>query len=213
MKALFVSLFLFLAIAGYSQKKEYLFNGKNLKGWTVCVKDQSVKPEDLFYVKDGVIETPGSPAGYIRTKKVYSNYMLHAEFRYPEKEGNSGVMIHTNLPDEVWPAHYQCQLKHLHVGDFIVMGVGLKATVAGKEYVSTEKERPVAQMFQQPNEKPAGEWNSCDITCKGNTIEIRINGVLQSKATDCSLTSGTIGFQSEQGKIQFRNIWIQKIGK
>lgn len=211
MNTLFVSLFMFLAIAGYPQKRVTLFNGKNLKGWTIYVKDQSVKPENLFFVKDGVIETTGKPAGYIRTKKVYSNYKLHAEFRFPEKAGNSGIMIHTNLPDEIWPAHFQCQLKHLHVGDFIVLGVGLKATVNGKEYISTEKERPVVPMFQESSEKPIGEWNSCDITCTGNTIEIRINGVLQSKAANCSLTSGTIGFQSEQGQIQFRNIWIEKM--
>jgi hypothetical protein len=211
MKTFFVYLLLFLAITGYPQKKESLFNGKNLKGWIIYVKDQAVKPGNLFYMKDGVIETPGNPAGYIRTRKVYSNYKLHAEIRFPEKAGNSGVMIHTNLPDEIWPAHFQCQLKHQHVGDFIVMGVGLKATVAGKEYVSTEKERPVVPMFGESSEKPIGEWNSCDIACTGNSIEIRINGVLQSKATNCSLTSGTIGFQSEQGKIQFRNIWIEKI--
>lgn len=204
-------MFLFLAVAGYAQKKNYLFNGKNLNGWTVYVKDRSVKPVNLFYVKDGVIETPGKPAGYIRTKKVYSNYKLHAEFRFPEKAGNSGVMIHTNLPDEIWPAHFQCQLKHLHVGDFIVMGVGEKATVEGKEYVSTEKDRPVVPMFQESSEKPIGEWNSCDITCTGNTIEICINGILQSKATNCSLSGGTICFQSEQGQIQFRNIWLVKL--
>lgn len=211
MKALFVSLLLFVAITGYPQKKENLFNGKNLKGWVIFVKDRSVKPEDLFYVKDGVIETPGKPVGYIRTRKVFSNYKLHAEFRYPEKEGNSGVMIHTSGPDQIWPAHYQCQLKHQNVGDLIVLGVGLRATVDGKEYVSTEKEKPVAPKFQESSEKPIGEWNTCDITCTGNTIEIRINGVLQSKATHCSVAGGTIGFQSENGKIQFRNIWLKKI--
>jgi hypothetical protein len=61
------------------------------------------------------------------------------------------------------------------------------------------------------NEKPAGEWNSFDITCKGNTVEIKVNGLLQNVATNCSLTKGGIGLQAEGSKIQFRNLWIEKI--
>ncbi len=211
MKPLLIAALVFLAHAGFSQKKELLFNGKNLKGWTIFVKDQTIKPENLFYVKDGVIETVGVPAGYIRTKKVYSDYRLHVEWRYPDKEVNSGVMIHTNGPDQIWPSHYQCQLKHLDVGDIIVLGVGVRATVGGKEYISTEKEKPVAAKFHEPNEKKSGEWNSYDITCKGNTIEVDVNGLLQNKATNCTVTSGSIGLQAEGCKIQFRNIWVEKL--
>lgn len=210
-KIIFVSLFLFLAISGFSQKKESLFNGKNLKGWIIYVKDPTIKPENYFYVKDGVIETVGVPTGYIRTKKAYSNYRLHVEWRFPEKPVNSGVFIHTNGPDQIWPAHYQCQLKDQNAGDFIVNATGEKATVRGTEYVGTEKVKPIAPKMHESNEKKAGEWNSYDITCKGSTVEIKVNGLLQNKATDCSMTSGYIGLQGEGCKIQFRNIWIEKI--
>ena len=61
------------------------------------------------------------------------------------------------------------------------------------------------------NEKKAGQWNSYDIVCKGNTIEIKVNGVLQNIATKCNETKGGIGLQAEGSKIQFKNIWIQKL--
>jgi len=211
MKTIFISMFMLLAIAGFSQKKQPLFNGKNLKGWTIYVGDPKVNPEKFFYVKDGMIETVGVPAGYLRTKKEYSNYRLHVEWCYPEKPTNSGILLHTNGPDKIWITHYQAQLKHGNAGDFIVHGVGEKATVRDSVYVSTEKVKPVVPKLHPSNEKPAGEWNSYDITCKGNTVEVKVNGLLQNVATNCSLTKGGIGLQAEGSKIQFRNIWIEKI--
>ena len=73
MKNILVVVLLFVSFAGFAQKKESLFNGKDLKGWTIWVSDPTIAPEKFFYVKDGVIETPGVPMGYLRTKKVYSN--------------------------------------------------------------------------------------------------------------------------------------------
>lgn len=211
MKTILISLFMFLAVAGFSQKKQSLFNGKDLKDWTIFVGDSSIKPENFFYVKDGVIETVGVPAGYLRTKKEYSNYRLHVEWRYPEKPTNSGILVHTNGPDKIWISHYQAQLKHQNAGDVVVHGVGEKATIRGVEYVSTETVKPVVPKDNLTNEKPAGEWNSYDITCKGNTVKIKVNDLLQNTVTNCSLTKGGIGMQAEGSKIQFRNIWIEKI--
>lgn len=213
MKAILISVLMFVAISGFCQKKQSLFNGKDLKGWTIYVEDPKVNPANFFYVADGMIETVGVPVGYLRTKKQYSNYRLHVEWRYPEKPTNSGVFLHTNGPDKIWVSHYQAQLKHENAGDFIVHGVGEKATIRDSVYFSTETVKPVVPKIKPSNEKPAGEWNSYDITCKGNTVEIKVNGELQNVATNCSLTKGAIGLQAEGSKIQFRNLWIEKIGK
>jgi len=211
MKTLFLVLLVTFSLTGFSQKKEMLFNGKNLNGWTIFVSDSTIKPTSFFYVKNGVIETPGVPTGYLRTKKEYENYRLHVEWCYPEKPTNSGVFIHTVGPDKIWPRHYQCQLKHLSAGDFIIQDVGLSATVRDTVYVSTEKVKPIAAKMKPSSEKKAGEWNSFDIVCKGNTVEVKVNGVLQNYATNCSVSKGGIGLQAEGSKIQFRNIWIERI--
>lgn len=211
MKAILISIFLFTSVVGFSQKKELIFNGKDLNDWVIYVGDSTINPDQFFYVNDGMIETVGVPAGYIRTKKEYSNYRLHVEWFYPEEPTNSGILLHANGPDKIWISHYQAQLKHLNAGDFIVHGVGEHATIRDTVYVSTETLKPVIPKNNPTNEKPAGEWNSFDITCKGNTVEIKVNGLLQNTATNCSLTKGSIGFQAEGSKIQFRNIWIEKI--
>lgn len=211
MKTSLILIFVFLGFAGYAQKKQSLFNGKNLKGWTVFVDDQTVNPEQYFYVQDGMIETVGNPVGYLRTKKEYANYRLHVEWCYPEIPTNSGILLHTNGVDKIWVSHFQAQLKHENAGDFIVHGVGEKVTIGGNLYTSTEEVKPVIPKLHPSNENKAGQWNVYDIICKGNTVEIKVNGLLQNVATNCSLSKGFIGLQAEGSKIQFRNLWIEKL--
>ncbi|WP_340113136.1 3-keto-disaccharide hydrolase [Maribellus mangrovi] len=211
MKKLLFVLLLSGIFTACSDSKEYLFNGKDLDNWVIYLEDDSILPENFFYVKNGVIETPGVPLGYARTKKEYSNYKLHVEWRYPEEPVNSGVMLHVNPPDMIWIEHYQGQLKYLNAGDFIVHGVNNKATLNDTVYTSTETEKPLIPKMQPTNETPAGEWNSYDIVCKDDTIELYVNGLLQNVATDCSTTKGSIGLQAEGSKIQFRNMYIEPL--
>ena len=211
MRTILISVFLMLIVASCTEKKESLFNGKNLDGWTIFVDESIISPDDFFYVNDGMIECVGVPMGYLRTIKEYSDYHLHLEWRYPEEPTNSGVFLHTSGPDLIWPAHYQGQLKFENAGDFIVHGVGERATIGGEVYVSSDTLKPVVPKLNPTNEKPAGEWNSYDIICEGNTVELRVNGLLQNTATNCSLTKGGIGLQAEGSKIQFRNLWIKPL--
>lgn len=211
MKTVLSTLFIVFAFNVCAEKKQPLFNGKNLDGWSIHLSDSSITPEEFFYVKDGYIETIGVPVGYLRTDDEFENYTLHIEWRYPEKPTNSGIFVHTNGPDLIWPGHYQGQLKHQNAGDFIVHGVGMKATLADSVYTSTETVKPLIPKLNPSNEKPAGEWNSYDIICNGNTITLKVNGVVQNVATDCSVSKGGIGLQAEGSKIQYRNLWVKKI--
>jgi hypothetical protein len=199
-----------LIISSCSDKREMLFNGKNLDGWTIYVEDESINPDEYFYVKDEMIETVGKPIGYARTNKEYENYKLHVEWRYPEKPTNSGVFVHVKGDDKIWISHYQGQLKYENAGDFIIHGVE-SATLDGKVYTSTEDDKPLISKMYPTNEKAAGEWNTYEIICKGNTIELHVNGLLQNVATNCSVTKGGIGLQAEGSKIQFRNLWVESI--
>ncbi|XOV94809.1 MAG: DUF1080 domain-containing protein [Bacteroidota bacterium] len=193
-------------------KREVLFNGENLDGWDIYIENDSLTPEQFFYVTEGVIETVGVPMGHLRTKKEYSNYKLHVEWRYPAEPTNSGVYLHTSGSDAAIPNHFQGQLKYQNAGDFIVSGVGLTATIQDSVCTSTPDVRPLIAKLHPSNEKEAGDgWNSYDITCKGNTIELSVNGLLQNVATNCSVSSGAIGLQAEGSRIQFRNIWLEPL--
>ncbi|GAF84490.1 unnamed protein product, partial [marine sediment metagenome] len=116
--------------------------------------------------------------------------------------GNSGVLLHMSEPDTVWPRSIECQLKAGQAGDFVTFqGVRFKELVEGR----------VLEKKAESSEKSPGQWNSYDITCRGNTIRVFVNGVLQNEATETTVSSGKICLQSEGRPIEFRNIYIESL--
>lgn len=210
MKNLFLLTMVTLLFVACTSEREMLFNGKNLDDWTIYVKDSAMNPDEYFYVNDGMIETVGKPVGYARTNKEYENYKLHVEWRYPEEPTNSGILVHVKGDDKIWVSHYQGQLKYQNAGDFIIHGIE-SATLNDTVYTSTEDDKPLIPKIHPTNENPAGEWNTYEIICKGSTIELYVNGLLQNTATNCSTTKGGIGLQAEGSKIQFRNLWVETL--
>ena len=47
--------------------------------------------------------------------------------------------------------------------------------------------------------------------CRGNTVVIRVNGILQNEAAGTSVDSGAIGLQAEGKVVEFRRIYIQPL--
>jgi hypothetical protein len=183
-----------------------LFNGKNLSNWTFFLKDQTVDPVNVFTVKDGVINISGNPFGYMRTKEKYSDYKLHVEWRWPVEATNSGVFVHGQEPDAIWLKCIECQLMAGNAGDFVCMnGADINER--------SDKTKAVVKKKSESNEKPVGEWNTMEVTCNGNIIEVYVNGVLQNKGTNSNISSGSICLQSEGKDIQFRNVFITKLKK
>ena len=60
-------------------------------------------------------------------------------------------------------------------------------------------------------EKPLGEWNTMEITCRGNEIEVKVNGYLVNQAKSLSQQCGAIALQSEGTPIEYRNIKLAKL--
>ncbi len=143
--------------------------------------------------------------GFIATTAPHSNFRLHAEWRWPGKPGNGGVLVHISSEpkDRAWPLCYQIQLKSQAVGDLLPMA---GATFAEPLTSAPGAATLIKARVAPDSEKPAGEWNICDITCRGDTIEVVINGVVQNRITGCSLTAGTVGFQFEGTPFALRHV-------
>lgn len=209
---LFLGLF-FLLFSCSTDKKIELFNGQDLDNWNIIVDSEDGEPKDLFYVEDGVMNTLGDPFGYIRTKESYSNYKLHVEWRWVEEPANSGVLINVQGPELIFPHCVEAQLMNGRAGDIVLMGRGAAISVKDSTYtVTSDENRYLAiQKFEESSEKPAGEWNSYDITNMDGNLELVVNGVLQNTGTGMTLTEGSIALQSEGGPLQFRNIYLQPL--
>jgi hypothetical protein len=177
-----------------------LFNGRDLEGWHIYL-EADADPKNVWKVQDGEIWCTGNPTGFLRTKQEYSDYKLVLEWRWPEKPGNSGVLLHMGGEEKIWPLCMEAQLMHKRAGDFVGMGYTFNENKAKKGgFIS------YTPHMSDPSEKELGEWNKYEITCKGDTIEATINGELQNKATGVNISKGYIGLQSEGVPIMFRNI-------
>ena len=140
MKKIITTLFLLIAISSIAQKKYkpgkwiQLFNGKNLKGWTVKIKDHPVNDNfgNTFRVENGVMKVSydqydgkfKEQFGHIFYKKQFSAYLLVVEYRFTGdqiKDGpgwairNSGMMLHGQSPesmvlDQDFPISLEAQL-------------------------------------------------------------------------------------------------------
>ena len=179
-----------------------LFNHKDFSGWTFCMKDQA-DPLATWSVTNGVIHCTGKPTGYLRTTGVYSNYFLTVEWRFVKiapKADNTGILVHIQPGDKVWPQCIQVQGKHTRQGDLFLME-GAEA----KEHRGLDKNTPVP-LRGDSVENPVGEWNKAETICLHHQVVSFINGKFVNEVTECTINDGFIGIQSEGGDIEIRSI-------
>jgi hypothetical protein len=207
---LFSAFFILAFTSTFAQKKEKFvveqsfFTKSDQLNWVYVLKDKTIKPADVFKMDNGILQITGISSGYLRTKDSYSNYELSIEWRWTKTLGNSGVLVHIQQQDTIWPACYQVQQKADDAGDIICM-TGLWAKECTDHVRFTIKKR------QPSNEKPLGEWNSVKVICKDNTLRVFVNGLLQNYITELTASKGFIGFQNEGKPLEFRNLTVTEL--
>ncbi|PZP48738.1 MAG: DUF1080 domain-containing protein [Pseudopedobacter saltans] len=203
-----------------------LFDGKNLDEW-VSNADRT-KPAN-WTVKGGEL-TVNKQAGNIETKKSFTNYQLHIEWRIPKNitgtgqgRGNSGIFLASIGKGD---PGYELQILDSYDNKTYVNGM------AGSIY----KQFPP---LSNPTLKP-GEWQAFDIAWKAPIfnedgsvkspamVTVYLNGVLVQNNTVLLGPTQYIGKPSYSVKhgaepiklqahgdksepISFRNIWIREL--
>ena len=178
------------------------------------IKDDDVKAlelvaigPDTLEINAGEIRISGKPNGYFATKESYKNYELKFDWMYERPSnlesdakfrGNSGLLIHIQMPHKVWPKCVEVQLMNASAGMIIPLGGTKCQTTRDKE-------------AQKQAIKPVGQWNEEEVTCRDGTIVCKINGVEVARGTGCTIDSGPIGWQSEGAPIRLRNVMIKKL--
>ena len=137
-----------------------LFNGRDMTGW------EHVGP-GKFVIEDGLLKTQGGMGLlWYRPEKI-GNAVIHVVYRVEQDKSNSGVFIRIpEKPTEPWmPVNrgYEVQIDNGE-DDYHVSGVLYSLTKA--------MARP---------QKPAGEWNTLEITQDGPRTVVVLNG---AKVTD-----------------------------
>ena len=192
----------FFCLLSCGERQTKLFNGKNLDGWSFrLAPDSDVPATQVFGAKDGVITIAGQPFGYMITDQSFKDYKLHLEWRWPGEPTNSGIFLHAEPIDAVWPRCAEVNLMAGTAGDMIASG--------GSSFEELKEGRFLRSTLES-SEKPAGEWNTAEIICDGNFIQVYINGILRNEA-HFDRSEGPIALQSEGGPLEIRNVYISPL--
>ena len=181
-----------VANASFAQKK--LFNGKDLKGWTVAGTEK-------WYVEKGELiceSGPDKKYGYLVSDKSFKNFELTVEFKQ-ESNGNSGVFFH-------------CSIEGTKIA-------GWQAEVAppnhntGGIYESYGREWLIKPDPEKEKVLKDGDWNTMKVRMEGNKVTTWLNGeqmvVLEDEKIGAA--TGKIALQIHDGggvKVRWRKVEI-----
>ncbi len=184
-----------------------LWNGRDLEGWRLFIGDGSIAAKSTWSAQDGVLRFDTKANGYLRTERSFSNYHLHVEWRWPgtaAANSNSGVLLHVQPADAIWPQCFEAQLRAGNAGQVVGMGFD----IPGAPLLNNRKRAP---RIAEPSERPFGEWNAYDIHVRADTIEVFVNGVKQNRVEQLPARAGSIALQMEGHPIEFRNVWLEPV--
>lgn len=184
------------------------FNGKDFSGWA--------GPVDNYEVVDGAIRCKEKKGGTIYVKEDLKDFQARVEYnvppggnnglaiRYPG-EGNTAYVGMTELQvlDNDSPKYAKLDVRQFH----------------GSAYGMVAAQRGYT--------RPAGVWNFEEVTVKGSTITVELNGTVILNAdlskVDMSTvmansphpgkdrTSGFFGFAGHSDPVSFREISLKKL--
>jgi hypothetical protein len=194
-----------------------LFNGKDLAGWHTDVPEMDKNPDvkSPFIVRDGMLVSLGTPGGHLITDDEFENYRLEVEYRFADKPGNCGVLVHASTPRalyDMFPQSLEVQMAHENAGDFwcikediAVPDMERRRGPKANWGVDVDKARRIENLTNG-SEKPVGEWNTMVIECQGDEIKVWVNGDLVNHGTNCTATKGQIAIQAEGSEVEFRKL-------
>jgi hypothetical protein len=185
-----------------------VFNGKDLTGWA--------GPVDQYEVVDGAIVCKPKKGGTIYTKDQYDDFVARVEYRLPPA-GNNGLAI--RYPGQGDTAYVgMCEVQVLDDTSPRYAKLDPRQ-YNGSAYGMVPSHRGYL--------RPVGEWNFEEVTVKGPTLKVELNGTIildtdLSQVTEYmgkrphpgkDRTSGHFGFAGHSDPVAFRNIQIKRLEK
>jgi len=184
-----------------------VFNGKDLDGWA--------GPVNEYEIKEGAIVCKPDKGGTLYTKEQYADFVARLEFRLPAG-GNNGLAI--RYPGEGDTAYGgMCELQVIDDSN------------AEKKYGPLDPRQFHGSAYgmvaaHRGYQRPVGEWNFQEVTVRGSTIKVELNGTMildtdLSQVTEYMANSahpgkgrksGHFGFAGHNDPVAFRNIQIKK---
>jgi hypothetical protein len=191
-----------------------IFNGRDLTGFKGAV--------DNYQVVDGTLMCKPDKGGVLFTEEQFADFVARLEFKVPPG-GNNGLVI--RYPGTGRPAYASmCELQVFD--DQWVPPPGARPMDPRQAHGSAYMMVAAHRGYQ----RPTGEWNFQEVTVKGSTITVELNGTVILN-TDLSKVetpatakqgeafvhagknnpSGAFGFAGHRDPVAFRNVRIKRL--
>jgi hypothetical protein len=198
-----------------------LFNGKDLSNWEpdVPAKDKDPNAPASFIVRNGMLVSLGEPQGHLVTKQAYRDYRLEAEYRFPGKPGNCGILVHASRPRalyKMFPQSIEVQMMSGDAGDFWCIQENIEVPnmesrrprKGNEKWGGAEGDARRILNLTDNSEKPLGQWNTMIIEARGRSITVWVNGDLVNNGTNATADHGKIAIQAEGAEVEFRKVQL-----
>jgi hypothetical protein len=185
-----------------------LFNGKDLTGWSGAV--------DEYEVQNGAIRCKPGKGGNLFTTEEYEDFVVRLDFKLPPA-GNNGLAI--RYPGSGDGAYVgMCELQVLDTEHPNYAKIDARQA-HGSAYGMVAAHRGYL--------RPTGQWNYQQVTVKGSTVKVELNGTTildtdLAKVTEYMAnsphpgkdrTKGHFGFAGHSDPVEFRNVSIKRLEK
>lgn len=135
--------------------------------------------------------------------KEIGDAIFHFEFCYTKIEGktgyNSGAYVRNSKDGAIW---HQAQFGDGKDGYLF----GVSPTPDGKtKFFNLNKTIGPTRV------KPAGEWNTFEVTARGKNLTLWVNGAVTCQFDACGLEKGRLGLEGEGYRIEFRNLKLKEL--
>lgn len=134
---------------------------------------------------------------WLRLDQVLTDYILHVEWRFVPVAGkngyDSGIYVRNSSDGKLW---HQAQCGDASGG--YLYGETLSAYAMKPFDLKAE--------MQSERVKPAGQWNTYELTCQGRNVTLWVNGGVTNQWKDCQVPRGYVGLAARGWRIEFRNV-------
>ena len=136
--------------------------------------------------------------------KEIGDAIFHFEFCYTKVEGktgyNSGAYVRNSKDGAIW---HQAQFGDAKDGYLF----GETPAEDGKK-----KWFDLSKQVTDMRVKPAGEWNTLEVTAVGKVLTLWVNGAVTCQFEECGREKGYVGLEGEGYRIEFRNLKLKELG-
>ncbi len=132
-----------------------IFDGKSLEGW------KHIGPGEMVQ-KDGFIRTEGGMGLLWYTKEKFGDCVIRVVYKSGNKQANSGIYIRiADKPEDPWYAVHHGYEVQISDNDDDYHGTGAIYSLSKRT---------------ASRSRPPGEWNTMEITLRGEEIIVALNG-------------------------------------